>query len=233
MCTGKCCTASIYGVKVFVRHPKVFSALIIVYHATPQKNVNLQFHKRKSREELFVFNYPDLSVTNYASWRDHQKWCAVCSQWALFPRLMSRVSSWTFYIKPQWGNLMLNSDAPSAARLKSQPEPSTEAKLEHRHPFVNRSGELIYFSRQTGRCTMDQRVCADKDPRRHLACSCTCRTLRNSSEIYKQAAKLCPEPFCPATISSNQRQEPLKVNSPARVVPTNESILKSSSSQTV
>lgn len=85
---------------------------------------------------------------------------------------------------------MLNSDAPSAARLKSQPESSTEAKLEHGHPFVNRSGELIYFSRQTGRCTMDQPVGADKDPRRHLACSCTRRTPRNSSEIYRQATKL-------------------------------------------
>lgn len=68
---------------------------------------------------------------------------------------------------------MLNSDAPSTARLKSQPEPSTEAKLEHGHPSVNRSGELIYFSRQTDRRVMDLLIGANEDPRRHLACSCT------------------------------------------------------------
>lgn len=71
---------------------------------------------------------------------------------------------------------MLNSDAPSTARLKSQPEPSTEAKLEHGHPSVNRSGELIYFSMHTDRRVMGPLIGANEDPRRHLARSCTHRT---------------------------------------------------------
>lgn len=111
---------------------------------------------------------------------------------------------------------MLNSDAPSTARLKSQPEPSTEAKLEHGHPSVNRSGELIYFSRQTDRRVMDPLIGANEDPRRHLACSCTHRT-RGTSEIYKQATKPCPEPFYLATARAKQRQAALKVD-PSEVV---------------
>lgn len=90
------------------------------------------------------------------------------------------MSSWTFYIKPQRGNLMLNSDAPSTARLKSQPEPSSEAKLEH--PSVNRSSELIYFFR----CVMDPLIGANGDPRPQLACSCTHRTRRPHPKYTKE-----------------------------------------------
>lgn len=42
-------------------------------------------------------------------------------------------------INSSTGNLMLSKDAPSRAPLKSQPEPSTEAKL-HREASGNRSG---------------------------------------------------------------------------------------------
>lgn len=118
-------------------------ALTIVprYPGMKKKHVYLQFHERTSWE----FNYPGVSVTNCGAWRDRQERCAVCSQWALFPRLMGCVSSWTFYIKLQHGNLMLSEDGPSRAPLKSRPEPSTKANLDRRSPSVNRCAEMIYF----------------------------------------------------------------------------------------
>lgn len=95
---------------------------------------------------------------------------------------------------------MLNSDAPSTARLKSQPQPSTEAKLEHGHPSVNRSGELIYFSRQSERRVMDPLIGANEEPRPHLACSCT-HSARGTNRNIQTGHQTLP----PAFPSGNSR----------------------------
>lgn len=107
---------------------------------------------------------------------------------------------------------MLNSDAPSKSRRKSQPIPSTEAQMEHGHRSVNRSGELISFSRQRLRRVMDQLVGADEDLRPRLAPSCMGRTPGTRSDMYKQGSILCPEMTAAATVQSKQQQAPVKLD---------------------